>query len=221
MSFAGSVLAMIQTLKNNARPKRKAFSSWEKDQNERISQKTKLRFKEVSAEELQNIKEKIRKEARLRRKRTYAAAIIVILALMGLGTFITIKYSGTYTKPVFPLHISEVPSMEKKREASKSKLNKKILFQLNDGYKWLEEEHYKNAIFQFQATLAIDPENEKAKFGLLYALVYDCLINETACQRAEAYYASMSNEFKGHPNLIDLEIIIQSKKILKNLSKTE
>jgi len=61
MSFGGSVLAMIITLKNNARHRRKAFE-YSDEKNRFIRTHLELKYKTVSVERLARIKKQIRKE---------------------------------------------------------------------------------------------------------------------------------------------------------------
>lgn len=80
MSFGGSVQAMITSLKNNARPKKKAFSTI-KNYYPILKNTEKLKQKNISDEQLQKIKNKIRQNAKVEHRNDFIRLSVIILVL--------------------------------------------------------------------------------------------------------------------------------------------
>jgi hypothetical protein len=198
MGFGGSVLAMILTLKNNARPKRKAFEAVKDFDKNQVHWKTRLKFKTLPKDQLNDLKDKIREDAR--RKRYKQTIISVIL-------FSTVLIFGIYFINNFieKQNLIIEANSEQKKNYNKDR-SEKYLYYLNDGYKWLGEEHYKNAKFQFNQANEIFPEDYRTKIALTTAFVYDCMATNTDCIKAQALLGRIEKEYPNEINVRDLRI---------------
>ncbi|MFV0592390.1 MAG: hypothetical protein ACK5M7_13470 [Draconibacterium sp.] len=88
MGFGGSVLAMIQSLRANARPKHKAYQDWTKTEKRRYSNNPQVFFKKVSAEQLAEIKAQNRLETERERRKGYQAFALSLLIIVPLVSFV-------------------------------------------------------------------------------------------------------------------------------------
>ncbi|MFV0269031.1 MAG: hypothetical protein ACK5HT_18045 [Draconibacterium sp.] len=92
MSFGGSVLAMIQSLRANARPKHKAYQDWTKTENRRYSGNPQVSFKKVSAEKLAEIKAKNREETEREQRRSYWKITLSLLLIIPVVTLVLFEF---------------------------------------------------------------------------------------------------------------------------------
>lgn len=158
MSFAGSVLAMITSLKNNALPRRRAFKLLKENERLQSGYKKELKFKQVSKEDLEIIKQQIRERAYKQRKRN----IIIVIPMIITGLiFITCLI----------LDVKEQEQREHLQRLEQQKIKEKelydkYLYYMNDGYKWLKKERYHNAKFQFEKAAELRPDNYSTKFAI-------------------------------------------------------
>lgn len=177
MSFGGSVLAMIQSLRANARPKHKAYQNWNKTEELRFQAYKELWAKKVSPEELERIKAKFRKEIKKDQRRTFIVTILSIVVFVPLILFVG-----------FDFFFEAAQKQEKARHAviSEKKIDlEEINYRLNSGYEWLSKKHYKNARYQFNLVLEQQPENQSAQYGMAATYVYQCAIDTSGCNEAE------------------------------------
>jgi hypothetical protein len=82
MSFGGSVSAMISSLKNNARAKRKTYFDKNDSYKKGSDLKTEYDFQEVSADESEHIKERIRANAKKENKKRVFFLILSVMAII-------------------------------------------------------------------------------------------------------------------------------------------
>ncbi len=173
MSFGGSVLAMIQSLKANARPKHKAYQGWNKTEELRFQAYKELWAKKVSPEELERIKTKFRKEIEIEQRRTIIVTILSVVIFVPLILFVG-----------FNLFFNTAQKQE--TEVSEKTVDlEQINYLLNSGYEWINKKHYKNARYQFKRVLELQPENKTARYGMAASWVYQCQIDNTGCDEAK------------------------------------
>jgi len=177
MSFGGTVLAMIQSLKLNARPKHKAFQDWKKADDRIIHTGRKVFLKSVSTEELAQVKEKIRTKSKAEQKRSFIKIVLIIVVLVPVLGFIT--YQVLFTS----FHTTINPY----KSTSENPVNttEQVTYLLNSGYEWLNKNHYRNARFQFKRVLEIQPNNKTASYGLVATYVYECKLDNSNCEEAK------------------------------------
>jgi hypothetical protein len=177
MSFGGTVLAMIISLRNNARPKRKAFEDI-KDFERRIKfSNDPLKFNEASKEDLEKIKQKIRIDAK-----KYNRRLVIINVVFGLFFLAFLFF--------YLMKLSQITEDERNRvrnieEKELRILNDKYNFLINDGYEWIENGNYHNAKYQFKEASKIKPDEFTSIIATLRAYVFDCIENNVKCRTAE------------------------------------
>lgn len=176
MSFGGTVQAMIQSLKANARPKRKAFKDWDKSEEQIFQENKELKFKTVSKEELKRIKTKNRIEIGKDQKRSFVRIILIVIVLVPTIVFVFFQF---FFKTGQSNYQHYQPPLQEDSNTSQQ-----IDYLLNSGYEWLNKNHYKNARYQFNRVLEIHPENKTANYGFTASFVYECNISNSNCQKA-------------------------------------
>ncbi len=177
MSFGGSVLAMIQSLRANARPKHKAYQDWTKTENRRYSNNPQVFFKKVSAEKMAEIKAKNREETEREQRRSYWKVTLSLLLIVPVVTLVLFEFFFQ------PDRINRNPSSPKTAEATLSA--EQIDYLLTSGYSWLNKNHYKNARFQFERVLEVQPRNKIAVYGMAASFVYECNKDRQQCDEAQ------------------------------------
>lgn len=171
MGFGGSVLAMIQSLRANSRPKHKAYQDWDKAEKRRFHSNLMLVDKKISPEKLQEIKATNKKKINSQQRRTLLYTILVVTILVPIiGVSAFQFFFNTSQKN---LHPSEL--VEENITLDPEQLN----YLLNSGYEWLNKHHYKNARFQFNRVLEVYPDNKTANFGVTASYVYECKSDTT------------------------------------------
>jgi hypothetical protein len=186
MGGEGSILAMIISLKNNARPKRKAFKSWDKYKDNIYQEHKSLEFKKVSEEELIKIRTRFKKQ-RMRENRIQIMVTLVILLPI---VFLLTKLSIKKVEENKVIKQQQVITKQKKERIQKENM----LFYLNDGYKWLNQEHYKNAKYQFYKAYEIGGYNYNVELATARAYVYDCIKNNYQCSTTDKLIERLRNE---------------------------
>ena len=165
MGFGGSVLAMIISLKNNARLKQNAHDRWKNDKNYRYKEHKELKFKEVSKEELAKVISKNRKKARQERLVEIILTVSVfILILFGISKLFT-KKGENIIEAQQRRKQEQIDQYTQKKNREKQKEEEHLLFLLNDGYKWLNKKHYKNARTQFYNAYQFKPNDYRVKLA--------------------------------------------------------
>jgi succinate dehydrogenase hydrophobic anchor subunit len=107
MSFGGSVFAMIQSLRANARPKHHAYQSWEKSDRLIFKNKYKLVSKQVSPEKLKQVKAKYKKEIEKEQKRYLTITIATIVILIPLVTFAIFQFFFSNSQKNYHPYVSQ------------------------------------------------------------------------------------------------------------------
>lgn len=181
MGFGGSVLAMIQSLRMNARPKHRVYEEFEKADKRVFHTHGELVDKKVAPEELERIKRLNKQKIEKEQKRNLiflAISVVVLIPLIALAGF------------EFFFRESPINTLEQ-QTVTEDPVTEQINYLLNSGYEWLNKNHYKNARFQFNRVLEVQPNNQSANYGLAATYVYECKIDSTNCEKA----SKMLNEY--------------------------
>lgn len=137
--------------------------------------KGRLESKEITKEELANIRLRILK----RRNRQ----LLISLAFWALSMLMVSSVIYYNRERLFANHQSEVPIVSKENK----KKEERYRFCIEDGDKWLKRNHWHNAIFQYEAALKLFPESWVAKNRLAVAYTYRCRAEKVDCQKAKEF----------------------------------
>ena len=144
---------------------------------------------QVSPEELTRIKTKYQKEIEKDQKRTLALTIFSLVIIIPLITFGIFQFFFSISQKNYHPYVSEE---EKQRtEITTGQIN----YLLDSGYEWLNKSHYKNARFQFNRVLKINPQNKYALFGMAASYVYECQKEHTNCEKAKELLQDYISKF--------------------------
>lgn len=197
MSFGGSVLQMIQTIKynNSLLRKESAFTQLKKYEERKLNYKLKFVDKKISPFELERIKEQIRKDFLSERKRNN---IIIVTVLVSV--FVVLGWSVNY------LFFTPTPKVVTIDIEAEQELNKKFHFYINDGYSRLKKNEFHNAIYQFELATKTRPNDFKANLGLTLALLKKCTITKEDCDKANKQKAMLLANFPEKQQEIENEV---------------
>lgn len=173
MSSSNSVNSMLISLKNNSmllkRPP--AFSKIKQHIQSNIDKKISLSHKVLDDKELREIRASIVADLREKNKKKvkfYTVGLCIVLSLCLFSVYWISRFNFIGSEP----------------EAQLIKVDSdKVMFYINDGHKWLKQKHYKNAEFQFELAIKLDPSNSAAHLGLLEALKAGCQNDSNKCMK--------------------------------------
>ncbi|WP_319269443.1 hypothetical protein [uncultured Draconibacterium sp.] len=205
MGFGGSVLAMIQSLRANARPKHHAYQDWDKSEKRIFKNKYKLISKQVSPEKLARLKAKYRKEIERDQKRTQALTVLSLVIIIPLITFGIFQFFFSNSQKNYHPYVSKTEKA-KTAEITIEQIN----YLLDSGYEWLNKGHYKNARFQFNRVLEVNPVNKDALFGMAASYVYECQQENTNCEKAKILLQDYNSKFGSETKTEHLSTILNS-----------
>jgi hypothetical protein len=200
MSFGGSVLAMIISLRNNARPKRKFFENYKELDKQIKIKSNKLPVKEIPAEELEIIKGRIRLQAKRDNTRLLYAKWGFIIIVVIFTSLLSWKLYQVY-------RLEEDRAQSKEVEKSRL-LNEEFMILINDGYDWLNKGNIHNAKFLFKEASGLMPGDYRARVATLRAFVYDCLQNGITCKTTEHLMNQCLNDYPDDKVVIELATIL-------------
>jgi len=201
MSFAGSVQAMIISLKNNARKKHRAQKLLKENERLISGSKKKLKFKQVSDKEIEQIKTKIQAVQKKERKKQ----IIVLTTIITPILFVLIWFAIISFQKINEQNKRDKIFQQELLKKQEEKINQDYNFYLNDGYIWFNEEKYRGAKTQFNEALKLKPKNYQASIALLKAYVYDCLKNNHDCQTTEKLLLEFEKTYSGEKDFIEIK----------------
>lgn len=211
MGFGGTVLAMIQSLRANARPKHKAFQNWRKRDNQSFNFNKKLKFKTVSEDELKIIVAKnnaeIKKEQKLKNIKVFLSFIVLIPLSVFIVFYLFFKPALSNHQPYQPPH-EETNNLEQ------------VNYLLNSGYEWLNKNHYKNARFQFNRVLEINSKSKNAFYGLTASYIYECVLDSTSCEKAQKLLSEYNFRFGNDTSIEYLEELLINQEKQNELRKS-
>lgn len=194
MGYGGSVLHMITTLRNNKSLSRrpKAFSKLREQINQQTDKKRFVLDKKASPEELAKIRKEIIQQIRIEQKRkkkvllsTISLSTILLLVFIKLAFFSSFNFSMTY-KPKERTTTKKLSTEEKAA---------KLIFSIEDGQKWLNENHFNNAIYQFKLAKEIDPNSYEAQVGLTESYLKKCKLLNEDCEEAKLELDNLTRNF--------------------------
>ncbi|WP_163321867.1 hypothetical protein [Draconibacterium mangrovi] len=204
MGFGGSVLAMIQSLRANARPKHHAYQNWDKGEKRIFKNKYKLVSKQVSPEKLAQLKAKYRKKIERDQKRTKALTVLSLVIIIPLLTFGIFQFFFSNSQKNYHPYVSE--EEKQKTEITIEQIN----YLLDSGYEWLNKSHYKNARYQFNRVLKSNPGNKDALFGMVASYVYEFQKENINCEKASEILTDYISEFGSDTKTEHLSTILNS-----------
>lgn len=201
--YGGSVLGMIISLKNNARPRRKPFESLKREYKHSLRKHYGLEYHDVSKEKLEKVKLKIRKKLRNEERIRYLKITVfafIICSLLFTGVSIQLKRNNEINRQNRKAEkISAMTPAEQFKEY------------LNNGYQLLNEEKYNDAKYLFLSALRIEPDNYKANLALTEAYIKNCVFNDTDCAKTENLLENNLEKFGRTDKLIELKNLLYSK----------
>lgn len=179
----GSIQGMINSLRENRKLLRrkslfdKAKSMFDGDEEYPHGPKGRLFEKKASAAELNAIKAQMSEQKRLERLMTYGiiAAIFLVVFATGYWVVHNVQEGDAYTEK----------ALAKENEATTKKHLEQYQFYIAEGDKWLRQNHWNNAIFQYKEALEVSPNNLGAKHRLVIAYTYKCKATQENCEEAK------------------------------------
>lgn len=207
----GAVLAMIISLKNNARRRKKAYEAL-KNENKKIHRVNKVpKYKKVSKQKLSLIKRQIVNDIEKENNKYYLKDSIIILLISGI-----ILYGLTsYYKHVREKNIKitkERLEIERKKTDGIIFDPTRLDFFLKDAEKWLTKHNYENAKLQYQAALQIDSTNYAANLGYTSVFVYKCIEKNMDCKMAENLMVRMISNYGNTEQILHLKKLLSENK---------
>jgi tetratricopeptide (TPR) repeat protein len=205
MPGGGSILAMIQSLRNNKNLLRKrglfnrARSIYDRRKEYYRAGKAKLDFKTVSKKELLIIRKRIIKQRKLDALKNWIIAISIGL-VFGFGTYKSIAYyqknkSGTEI-------VKEIDLREKLRN---------YYFFISDGDLWIKKRHWDNAIFQYKKALELFPDDYSTLYKLALAYNYNCSNENEDCDSGLKLTKRLLIYMPNDSALIEIKKVFESK----------
>jgi tetratricopeptide (TPR) repeat protein len=211
MSFGGSVLSMITSLKNNARilPKRRTFKERRKDYRYVLSES--LKFKELGENELLDLKAKIKKKIRKEQRiSTIIRLIVLFLLLIMAGFLISDQFRNYLNRHEEKKRELQIIS-EKKNQKQALLIENTILFYLNKGNAFLAKEDYYNAKDMYARALEYDTDDYQLLLGYTKAYIYDCVYNDIECDKAIDLLNGVKRKYGITLEIIDLMELLAKK----------
>lgn len=209
LPWGGSILGMIISLKNNARPKRTPFK--DRKDKDRLKYKThrSLKYKKVSEERLKVINARYKKAIEKDNSRILFVIIPIVIIIGGIALFGTIRYTNSAKEKSSRILAERKKSSQNKADYS---LTDKYIYLMNSGKRYLSKQHYSYAKHQFSEAITIKPNSFNANLGLTASLVYDCKKNNIACEAAEEFLIKTLGKFGRKKQLVELEKVYYENK---------
>ncbi len=198
---------MIQSLRANARPKHKAYGSWEKNEKQNFTGHQELEFKPVSKSKYERYKKrrraKLAKEQKLLFWERTVVIVILVSVIVALGFYFFSKHFNT-SKQIAPIKKENIIDIEQ------------MNYLLNSGYEWLDKNHYRNARFQFNRVLEMNAESKTGFYGLTASYVYECVLDSSNCEKATIKINEYISKYGRDKSIIYLENILQNRSLKNN-----
>lgn len=202
MGGEGSMANMIASLrfnKNQLRRKRlfkkeRSFLNLKKEYFKAANGEKNLR--NATPSELRKIREKVLAHRKYENRIQFVVAFVFIFVI-GILTF---KYYRYYKKE----------SQEYNRAIESVQFEKKLkkyLFFISDGDKWIGENHWNNAIFQYKEAIKVFPAEFDANYRLAVAYSYTCKYEHTHCEEGIILTAKLKKQFPDKPKILELETV--------------
>lgn len=207
MSFGGSVQGMIISLKNNARKKKNIFRARNKDHLNLHEKNSHLEYKIVPESELKQIKNQIRAKALKENRRIKISVLLVSIPILFIFYLIIQNRIDTFQEKQKLVAIENQHKIDTIEQAKENK----ILHFLEDGSRWLNKGHYKNAKTQFYNAYQLEPEDYRINYANAKAYVLDCIKNNVGCISAERMVKGLKEQYNNKPEIIELELLLEQK----------
>ncbi|MGD9993658.1 MAG: hypothetical protein AB7S69_10190 [Salinivirgaceae bacterium] len=189
MSFGGSVMAMITSLKNNARPKRRYEDRFD---TRKIHSKTPLKEKQISQQELEKIKTTIRSKLSHQSKTRLIASLIITFLVASVFIAGLFFLSGK-TKIIIKAANEDLKQKELIKEEER---NQRLANLIERGEFLLSEGDYESAKNVFNKAYIIDNKNKSTLLGTVKAYLLDCVQNDKECGLCD-YYVKIAVDYLG------------------------
>jgi len=198
-------MAMIVSLKNNARAKKRAFDSWKENKFIIHKKNSPLVFKKVSDKDLKIIKKDIQRKAKNDRKRVAILTAIILIPVLIISYILVKNGLNKYTED----RLLEETERLNKIDEIKNQKEETILYFLNDGYKWLDRRNFKNAKIQFYEAYKIDHNDYRINFANAKVYVLDCVENSENCNTADKLVDGLIDRFGENEEINYLEELLK------------
>jgi len=179
----------VETIKSNARPKPRNFSKFIKKIRSSPDLKDRVKKKEITDEELEDVKSKIReKTTRVNRRKTIFRLLLVVVLLL----------------PVYFIGQSFYKSIEKgrliteKKHEETYKQRQKLIV---EGFQQLKVRQYFRAKTKFLNAAKIDPDDYLLQLGLTKTYVKLCRYKGTNCKEAKESLNALVLEYGNLPEV--------------------
>jgi hypothetical protein len=207
MSFGGSVLAMILSLKNNASPRHKVFD-YVKDKKRTFKRRAPLHYKKVSQKELNLIKAKIRKQSNREDNQQFLKLMLAMFVIAGLLLVGTIYHNNTVdTKNTQIVRARQEHLLHQKADKIAYNSNNLKYF-LDKGQKYLDNGDYRYAKILFATARSIDLDNYEANLGYVRTYVSDCNESINSCETTRRLLTTIIEKFGETEELIELILFL-------------
>lgn len=207
MGFGGAVQGMISSIKNNARPKKNIFISRNKDHVNLHSAESNLKYKTVPENELKQIKSKIRANARKENRRIKIWVLIISIPIL-IAIYFLIQNRIDNFREEKRIEAIEKQNTIRKIEQAKEK---KIIYLLKEGTKWVNKRHYKNAKTQYYKAYQIEQEDYRINYSNAKVYVLDCIENNVGCITAERMVKGLKEKYGGKDEILQLEQLLEQR----------
>lgn len=197
MPSGGSALQMVQTLRFNKSllSNRKSFGELREYLNRKIERRAGLQIPDIDPVELAQIKKEIRIEIRARRKRNkiiWYSLVCIGVIVIALLVFVLRSISFVDENPVDIADFEYQQNIEKRK---KQETNEAFSYYIKDGYKWLAENKFHNAVFQFELGVKTRPQSYQANLGLCKAYLKQCWVENENCDQADSMINALNVAF--------------------------
>ncbi|MCF8380997.1 MAG: hypothetical protein K9H49_15590 [Bacteroidales bacterium] len=211
MSFGGTVLSMILSLKNNSNllAKRKTYKELSK--NYKYKPGDPLKYKELPEAELIVLKAKIKRDLTRQRRLFALKSLFLIVLILGTGGVILSYVNNNYIEKS-KKNEKELRSILESRKYSLSDIDERgIEYYLNQGNYLLSNNQYVGAKYYFKKAYKYGPND----FFVLYAnakvYIYDCIYNDVECAEAIILLEYLEQHFGTNQDVKDLIKIYNEK----------
>ncbi len=181
MGSGGFILSMIASLRNNERPKRKPLSSWNKGK--RIpNDPKKLKYKELEAKDLINIKERIRKQSQnVLKKRIIRQSSLISFTILAL----ILAFKFWLAEPLRQGFYERSRNYNAIRDSIKNRTDSLYYGYLNEGFNYMNQEKYTDAKEKLYEAYQIKPTEFEGIYLYTKAIVLECKSKKRNCETAK------------------------------------
>lgn len=211
MSFGGSVLGMIISLKNNSRSKIRVSKMLKENQRQIRGLKKDLHFKKVNDAELKIIKQEIKRKAKQQRRIKILISIPFLFVLIAISIMF-------WTDLKKEIQQDKIIQLEKDKKEQRI-LYDKYLWELNEGYKWLAKEKYKAAKHYFLNARKLRPYDYTTQVAITTAYMYDCIKNKVQCDTVNTLLMNLDASYTDKKEVNDLmEYFMENEELFSKMT---